>query len=70
MRVNPASWTYEMRTVEINRQLSAAVESNSMKSDQRRQFLAAVFTFGFLWTDIGPLSYVLEWIDSLPWIVI
>ncbi len=40
-----------------------------MKTEQRRQFLAAVSTFGFLWTDISPISYVLEWIDSIPWIV-
>lgn len=69
MRVNPAGWTYKMRTAKINTQLSAAEESNSMKSEQRRQFLVAVSTFGFLWTDIGPMSYFLRWIESIPWIV-
>lgn len=69
MRVNPAGWTDEMRTVATNAQISPAEGSNSMKAEQRRQFLAAVSTFGFLCTDIGPISYVLEWIDSIPWIV-
>ena len=69
MRVNPVGRIREMKTARVDAQLSSAEGSNSMKAEQRRQFLAAVSTFGFLWTDISPISYFLKWIDSIPWIV-
>ena len=69
MRVNPAPRTRETLTAGMNAQLPTTEVSDSMKSEQRRRFLPAVFTLGFLWTDISPISYFLEWIDSIPWIV-